>query len=81
MELRQHRGAHAGLILAAGAGSRYGFPKILVPGWLDGAVRELREGGCEKVFVVTGAAKPALLDDADEVHCPTWKRGIGASLR
>jgi len=71
----------AGLVLAAGAGSRYGRPKILVDGWLARAVAALREGGCDTVAVVTGAARPALPAGVREVHCPGWHRGIGASLR
>lgn len=81
MEPRQNRTELVGLVLAAGAGTRYGLPKILVPGWLDGAVRALRDGGCAKVLVVTGAARSVIPDGAVEIHCPTWKRGIGASLR
>lgn len=70
-----------GLVLAAGAGIRYGRPKILVQGWLTAAVRALRLGGCDSVAVVTGAARPTLPDDVTEVHCATWDQGIGASLR
>lgn len=74
-------GRTAGLLLAAGAGRRYGMPKILVPGWLDQAVRALRDGGCDPVRVVTGAARPALPAGAVEIHCRDWHLGIGASLR
>ncbi|MEE6287343.1 NTP transferase domain-containing protein [Georgenia sp. MJ173] len=70
-----------GVVLAAGAGTRYGMPKILVPAWLDRAVTALRDGGCAPVAVVTGAARPPLPDDTEEIHCPDWERGIGASLR
>lgn len=70
-----------GLVLAAGAGSRYGRPKILVDGWLAGAVHALRGGGCGSVVVVTGAARPVLPSGVAEVHCTAWERGIGASLR
>lgn len=70
-----------GLVLAAGAGSRYGVPKILVPGWLDRAVGSLREGGCSSVYVVTGAARPPLPTSVTETYCAGWQRGIGASLR
>ncbi|WP_324651726.1 nucleotidyltransferase family protein [Georgenia sp. H159] len=71
----------SGVLLAAGAGRRYGLPKILVPGWLVGAVTTLRDGGCDDVVVVTGAARPALPTGCREVHCPTWELGMGASLR
>lgn len=71
----------AGVLLAAGAGRRYGRPKILVPGWLDSSVRVLRDGGCTSVVVVTGAARPQVPAGAREAHCPRWERGMGASLR
>lgn len=70
-----------GLVLAAGAGTRYGMPKILVPGWLDGAVHALREGGCAEVVIVTGRVRPVLPPGTDEAFCVEWERGIGASLR
>lgn len=70
-----------GLLLAAGAGRRYGSPKILVDDWLERAVGALAGGGCDTVAVVTGAARPPLPDGVLEVHCPDWHRGMGASLR
>lgn len=70
-----------GLVLAAGAGTRYGRPKILVEGWLTTAVDALREGGCGSVAVVTGAARPGLPPGVREIHCAAWADGIGASLR
>lgn len=50
-----------GIVLAAGAGTRYGMPKALAENgaWLHTAVRALREGGCARVFVVLGATGPA----------------------
>ena len=39
----------AGILLAAGAGRRYGKPKVLVEGWLEAAVGALRGGGCDDV--------------------------------
>lgn len=78
---RRREAAVAGLVLAAGAGTRYGQPKILVPGWLDAAVDALRSGGCADVRVVTGAARVPMPAGAAEVHCPEWARGMGASLR
>ncbi len=49
-----------GLVLAAGAGSRYGMPKALVvttdgTSWLASAVATLAAGGCSPVIVVLGA--------------------------
>ncbi|NNH74813.1 nucleotidyltransferase family protein [Nocardia uniformis] len=50
-----------GILLAAGAGTRYGHPKVLAEGgdWLRSAVGALRDGGCERVYVVLGATGPA----------------------
>lgn len=54
-----------GIVLAAGSGSRFGMPKALAEdgAWLASAVRALRAGGCERVFVVLGATGPARYDD------------------
>ena len=80
-----------GLLLAAGAGRRMGMPKALVRDasgepWLLRGVETLREGGCEDVTVVLGAAADeaaALLDGAgvDVVVATDWAEGMGASLR
>lgn len=78
------RGAVAGVVLAAGAGVRFGGPKALVR--LDGerlvdrAVRTLRDGGCAPVLVVEGAA-PVGPVDADVVANLEWAQGMGSSLR
>ncbi|WP_405486504.1 NTP transferase domain-containing protein [Nocardia sp. NBC_00511] len=50
-----------GILLAAGAGTRYGMPKVLAEGgaWLRTAVAALRDGGCARIFVVLGATGPA----------------------
>lgn len=69
-----------GLVLAAGAGRRYGTPKILVPGWLDAAVAALRGGGCGRIVVVTGAARPPLPQGCVEAWSEGWADGPGASL-
>lgn len=50
----------AGLVLAGGAGSRYGMPKALVHdasgrSWLQNAVDVLAAAGCSPVIVVLGA--------------------------
>ena len=49
----------AGLVLAAGAGTRFGQPKapVVIDGerLVDRAVRVLTEGGCDPVYVVLGA--------------------------
>ena len=78
----------AGLLLAAGAGRRFGGPKALVE--VDGrplvvrGVEVLRQGGCEPVVVVLGAAADRvrpLVQDADVVVADGWDEGMGASLR
>jgi CTP:molybdopterin cytidylyltransferase MocA len=75
-----------GLLLAAGAGRRMGRPKALVDTWLVDAVTALREGGCDRVVVVLGAAAvqaEALLEghDVGVVVADDWDEGMGASLR
>jgi nicotine blue oxidoreductase len=79
----------AGLLLAAGAGRRFGGPKALVE--LDGeplvlrALRTLTAAGCRPVRVVVGAAADqvrALLPDPElAVPAADWATGMGASLR
>lgn len=73
----------AGLLLAAGGGSRLGRPKAVVryAGETLAArgVRTLREGGCTPVLVVTGAAPVDV--PARVVHNPDWASGMGSSLR
>lgn len=73
-----------GVLLAAGAGRRYGSPKVLAHhgAWLQTAVTALAEGGCSTVVVVLGAAIPAQLPDGvSTVVAPDWAMGMGASLR
>jgi CTP:molybdopterin cytidylyltransferase MocA len=75
----------AALVLAAGAGSRYGAPKALVE--LDGerlvdrAIRVLRQGGIILTYVVQGAAVLTDLSGAEVVDNPDWPSGMGSSLR
>jgi nicotine blue oxidoreductase len=77
----------AGLLLAAGAGRRYGMPKALVDGgtWLRRAVATLTDGGCDQVFVVVGAQAdeviPLVPNTATTVVATDWAEGMGASLR
>lgn len=79
----------AGLLLAAGAGRRYGMPKALVRlgGRLlvERGAETLREGGCDPVVVVLGAAADrvraeARLGNALVVDNPEWPSGMGSSL-
>lgn len=82
---RAQPGPVAGLLLAAGAGTRYGVPKALVDRWLADSVDTLLEGGCEPVLVVLGAsardARALVPDGVDVVVAPDWAEGMGASLR
>ena len=73
----------AGILLAAGEGSRLGQPKALVE--LGGqtlaerGVAMLREGGADPVLVVTGAA-PFSMATIHTVYNPEWRSGMGSSL-
>jgi CTP:molybdopterin cytidylyltransferase MocA len=74
----------AGVLLAAGEGSRFGQPKALVE--LNGqtlaerGVGLLRAGGADPILVVTGAV-PLELDGTVTVDNPQWRTGMGSSLR
>ena len=70
-----------GVLLAAGAGRRYGKPKVLVDGWLDAAVTALRDGGCAHVVLVLGAAPVPAPDGVTAVTAAQWHTGLSASLR
>ena len=74
----------AGVVLAAGAGRRFGGPKapVLVEGerLVDRAVRVLRAAGCAPVVVVLGAWVGAV-PGADVVINTEWATGMGSSLR
>lgn len=80
----------AGLLLAAGAGRRYGMPKALVTDagrlLVERAMATLVEGGCDPVVVVLGAAADEVLARAElsaaiVVVNPQWAGGMGSSLR
>lgn len=76
----------AGVVLAAGAGARYGMPKVLAEKgvWLKRAVAALDDGGCDEVVVVLGAAGEDVVDvpvPARTVHAADWAAGLSASLR
>ncbi len=75
--------ATVGVLLAAGAGTRYGMPKVLAAQgeWLNIAVAALREGGCDEVVVVLGAAVVDVPAPARAVIAERWADGMGASLR
>ncbi|OSC38126.1 nucleotidyltransferase family protein [Mycobacterium decipiens] len=70
-----------GVLLAAGAGRRYGKPKVLVDGWLDTAVGALRDGGCTHVVLVLGAAEVPAPAGVTAIAAPDWRHGVSASVR
>ena len=73
----------AGILLAAGEGSRLGQPKALIE--VGGAqlaargARLLHDGGAAPVIVVTGATAVDLTG-VIVVHNPHWRDGMGSSL-
>jgi CTP:molybdopterin cytidylyltransferase MocA len=73
----------AGVLLAAGEGSRLGGPKALIEvagkRLVDRGVALLRDGGTAPVVVVTGAVDVPLLGVLT-VHNPGWRSGMGSSL-
>jgi CTP:molybdopterin cytidylyltransferase MocA len=81
--------AVAGLLLAAGAGRRFGKPKALAESggepFLTRALRSLTDGGCGPIRVVLGAeaeaARALLPDPSLAVLATDWATGMGASLR
>jgi CTP:molybdopterin cytidylyltransferase MocA len=74
----------AGVLLAAGEGSRFGRPKALVTlGGQTLAERGtglLRAGGADPLLIVAGAA-PVEVDRVRTVYNPDWRTGMGSSLR
>jgi CTP:molybdopterin cytidylyltransferase MocA len=67
----------AAIVLAAGAGSRFGGPKQAL--MLPAVLRRVRESSVDEIVVVAGAHP--LQTDARLVRCPDWELGPGASLR
>jgi|HubBroStandDraft_1064217.scaffolds.fasta_scaffold02283_11 nicotine blue oxidoreductase len=74
----------AGVLLAAGEGSRFGQPKALVEfsgqTLAERGVNLLRAGGADPILVVTGAASIEL-SGTRIVYNPAWRTGMGSSLR
>ena len=75
--------AVAGILLAAGNGSRLGQPKATVrlagSTLAERGVELLRAGGSAPVIVVTGAV-PVEIPGVLAVHNPDWTSGMGSSL-
>ncbi|MFG2291644.1 NTP transferase domain-containing protein [Streptomyces sp. NPDC048595] len=81
----------AGLLLAAGGGRRLGGrPKALLDHrgrpLVEHAARVLREGGCDPVHIVLGAAADSVRARAElsaygTSDNPDWAQGMGSSLR
>lgn len=84
----------AALLLAAGAGRRFGAPKALLRDadgtpWVERAARRLVGAGCAPVVVVVGAraaevaalVPPRLVPPEDVVEAAGWVEGMAASLR
>ena len=73
----------AGILLAAGDGSRLGQPKATIrlagSTLAERGVALLRDGGTDPVIVVTGAI-PVELPGVLSVHNPDWLTGMGSSL-
>jgi CTP:molybdopterin cytidylyltransferase MocA len=79
-----------GLILAAGAGSRFGRPKALATFrgqvLVDRAATTLLAGGCHDVHAVVGAAADVVRAASGVavlrwIHNPDWRLGLSTSLR
>lgn len=72
-----------GVVLAAGAGRRFGGPKILAAegAWLRGAVAALRDGGCDAVAVCMGAAVIDPPPGVFGIVVADWADGLSASVQ
>ncbi|HEX5246335.1 MAG TPA: NTP transferase domain-containing protein [Gaiellaceae bacterium] len=68
-----------GVVLAAGASSRYGTTPPKQQALLPHVLAALRASTVDDLVVVTGAHE--LDTDARVVRCPGWELGPGASLR
>lgn len=79
----------AGLVLAAGASARMGYPKALLP-LPNGTplamhqMRLLRTAGCARVAVVLGSTADAIakkITDGEVIRNPDWERGRLTSIQ
>lgn len=73
-----------GVVLAAGAGTRFGGPKALArrgqDRFVEIVVRALQQAGIGQVIVISGAWDGEVVG-AEVVHNPQWSEGISTSLR
>lgn len=73
-----------GVVLAAGAGRRFGGPKALASTdgqrWVDRAVRTLHAAGIADVLVISGAWDGSV-PGAQVINNPEWRSGMASSLR
>lgn len=80
-----------GIVLAAGAGRRFGQPKALVRAadgtpWLHSAVTVLQAAGCDRIIVALGARAAEAMDlvpvdpRVTIVVVDEWQRGMSASI-
>lgn len=79
-----------GVILAAGAGTRYGLPKALArtddgTPWVARIAGALAAGGCDEVGVLLGAradeALPLVPSACDVAVVTDWGHGVSATVR
>jgi molybdenum cofactor cytidylyltransferase len=79
----------AGIVLAAGASRRLGYPKQLIrlegETLIERAVRVSREAGCERVVLVLGASADKIrsacsFEDAAVVMNADWSEGMATSI-
>jgi CTP:molybdopterin cytidylyltransferase MocA len=72
-----------GVVLAAGAGRRFGGPKALATSdgerWVDRAVRVLTSGGVAEVVVIAGAWNDHVAG-AEVCVNPRWEEGLSTSV-
>ncbi|GAA3687534.1 nucleotidyltransferase family protein [Gordonia hankookensis] len=80
---RRERGRLVGVVLAAGAGSRFGAPKIVAEDgdWLRRSVDALARGGCSDVYVAMGARIVDPPEGASAIIVPDWRSGLGETVR
>ena len=67
----------AGIVLAAGASSRYGTEPPKQVELLPEVLAALRASSVDEIVVVSGAHPLPV----ESVHCQDWERGPGATLR